>query len=148
MMMEEVHKYPPLDNEGNVVDGSVDDYDFDWGDEVLYREKELPPHEGQWPYGCCWECECPEPEPCPCPCPEPEPCPCPDPDPCPCPCPEPCPDPDPCPCPCPEPCPDPDPCPCPCPEPCPEPDPCGCPEWGLGLGGRKKNDEDYEIKDI
>lgn len=86
--------YPPVDREGNVINGSVDNYDFDWGDEVVMPERALPPRIGEWPYLCCWDyfdrnpCSdhCTEPvcEPDPCGCDEPDPCGCDRPNPCEC----------------------------------------------------------------
>lgn len=82
--------YPPLDADGNVTNGSVDSYDFDWGEGVVRREEQLPPKDGEWPYLCCFDWpDCwPYSDPCPdlCPNPSPEPCP----NPCPAPCEWPC----------------------------------------------------------
>lgn len=63
-------QYPYL-AQGDVTDGSVDYYDFDWGEEVLYDLQEIPYGSQGWPYeGCCTSCcpGCPEPDP------EPDPC--------------------------------------------------------------------------
>lgn len=82
----------------DVTDGSVDYYDFDWGEAEEVDEATIfagcAGNSGTTPYHCSDPCDN-WPSPCyPDPCPDPDPCP----EPCPCPCPDPDPEPQPGPC--------------------------------------------------